>query len=61
MREIAGIFSLNYYIERISYLGRDLPAQPHPGRHHNFHINYHDKNLGVVPRHYIFQLPTGVE
>ena len=39
--------------------GRDLPQQPHPGHHHRFRIQFHDKYLGVVPRDYILQLPKG--
>ena len=39
--------------------GRDLPQQPHPGHHHRFRIQFHDKHLGVILRDYILQLPKG--
>ena len=39
--------------------GRDLPSQPHPGHHHRFRIQFHDKHLGVIDRDYILQLPNG--
>ena len=38
---------------------RDLPSKPHPGHHHRFQIQFHDKHLGVIPRDYILQLPKG--
>ena len=51
--------SIGHGLKPSAGCGRAFPPHPKPGFHHRFHVNYHDKGLGVVDRNYFLQIPGG--